>query len=250
MTTSHRILFGTISISTILALWLFLTLKQYVPPLFLPGPVQILEQLRSGPSAEQWLWDLIASNLRVIVAFLIAVIIAFPLGVSIGAIPKISAFILPIVEMTRYIPVPALLPLCILWTGVGEVEKILVIFLGTVFQLTISIAFAIHSVPSGFVQTGLTLGLTKWSILKKVIVPAASPLIYDAIRVSFAWAWSYLVVAEIIGASAGIGYRLMSSQRYIQTGLVFFGIAQLAALGWLSDFAFRKLRGVVLPWTA
>jgi NitT/TauT family transport system permease protein len=247
-TSRERTVYGFVSIGSVAVLWLLLTWSGSVSPLFLPGPENVYAQLQNGPSLSQWAWDLVASNLRVIGGFLVAAALALPLGIAVGAIPRISGFFLPLIEMTRYVPVPALLPLCILWAGVGELEKVLVIILGTAFQLAIAVSFAVHAVPRGFVEAGLTLGLGKWEILKKIVVPSAFPLIYDALRVSFAWAWSYLVVAEIIGASAGIGYRLMASQRYLQTGLVFIGIAELAVLGWLADFAFRKLRRVVLPW--
>jgi NitT/TauT family transport system permease protein len=194
-----------------------------------------------------WAKDFVASNLRVLVGFSIATLVSIPFGIGIGIAPRINALCAPIMDMLRYVPVPALLPLCILWFGVDEAQKISVVVLGTVFQLTIAVAFTIQNVPLGYIETGLTLGLSRWKVLTNIVFPAAAPTIYDAIRVSFGWAWSYLVVAEIVGSS-GIGYRLMASQRYLQTGLVFGGIAELAALGWGADWVFQRLRGVLLPW--
>lgn len=243
----ERATLGLIAIAALILLWLFLTWKPLVSPLFLPGPAQAYAQLRQGPTPAQWLSDLLASNFRVIAGFLIAAVVSIPLGVVIGSLPRVDALLSPVIEMMRYTPVPALLPLCILWFGVDEAQKILVIVLGTAFQLTVATAFAVRNVPAGFIETGLTLGLSRWNTLIKIVFPAAATSIYDSVRVSFGWAWSYLVVAEIVGSS-GIGYRLMASQRYLQTGLVFGGIAELAALGWLSDFIFRRLRGVLLPW--
>jgi len=247
LSPGQRTRLGLLSIVILIALWILLTWVPSVPPLFLPGPARVYAQLRQGPPLARWIADLGASNLRVLLGFAIAILISLPTGIAIGAVPRVNAFFSPVVEMMRYVPVPALLPLCILWFGVAEAQKVLVILLGTVFQLTVAIALAVQNVPKGFIETGLTLGLTRWKILIKIVFPAAAANIYDAVRVSFGWAWSYLVVAEIVGSS-GIGYSLMASQRYLQTGLVFGGIAELAALGWLSDWTFRRLRGTFLPW--
>lgn len=247
LTRGQRYVLGLMSVGVIVILWLFVTWKPLVSPLFLPGAEQIVEQLEKGMSLRQWAGDFAASNFRVLFGFVLAVVISIPIGVMIGMIPIVDALVSPFVEMMRYVPVPALLPLSILWFGIDESQKILIILFGTMFQLATAVAFAVRSVPVGFVETGLTLGLSRWRVLTSIAIPAASPAIYDSIRVSFGWAWSYLVVAEIVGNS-GIGYRLMASQRYLQTGLVFIGIGELAVLGWFSDVVFRRMRRVLLPW--
>jgi len=165
-----------------------------------------------------------------------------------GAGSRFDALAFPSIEMGRYLPVPALLPLCILWFGIGELQKVVVIFLGTFFQITSAVSGTARGIPREYIDIARTVGLKERAILWRVVLPAAWPSIVDILRVSFGWAWSYLVVAEMVSTGGGIGYRIMWSQRYLQVGLVFVGLAELAILGLLADLLFRSMRRFLVPW--
>ena len=138
---------------------------------------------------------------------------------------------------------------CILWFGIGEFEKVAVIFLGTFFQIVTAVAALARVTPEMYIDIARTLGLSEVAILWRVVAPSTWPSVFEVIRVSFGWAWSYLVVAEIVAASSGVGYRIMWSQRYLQVGLSCLGVAEIAVLGLFSDFLFRGLRRICVPWT-
>lgn len=239
---------ATVGLLLIVGLWLALSFFQIVPSLFLPRPEDVLDQLRWGPSWKVWLVDLGMSSGRILGGFLLAAILGIPVGLYKGADTRIDALAFPVIEVGRYVPVPALLPLCILWFGIGELEKIAVIFLGTFFQVASAVSGAVRETPREYVDIARTVGLSERAILWHVILPSSWPAIIDILRISFGWAWSYLVVAEIVSTGSGIGYRVMWSQRYLQVGLVFVGLAELALLGIISDLLFRSLRRFLAPW--
>lgn len=246
--SSARGLFFLVGIIGPVIVWACLANSGVVPSLFLPGGREILRQLAAGPEFSVWLSDLFWSSARILAGFCAAMLVGIPVGLYLGGTAKLDTILSPVIEMGRFAPVPALLPLCILWFGIGELEKIAVIFLGTFFQTTAAVASIVKATPVRFVDTARTLGMSNSAILWRVALPAAWPSVFETIRISFGWAWSYLVVAEIVAARAGVGYRIMWSQRYLQVGIVFVCIAELAMLGLLSDFLFRLLRPVCVPW--
>jgi NitT/TauT family transport system permease protein len=228
--------------------WIYVGESKFVSPLFLPGIRDIARQLMAGPSLADWLKDFFFSTSRILAGFLFAVVCGVPIGLYVGSIKSFDALFTPIFEMARYVPVPALLPLCILWVGIGEVEKIVIIFIGTFFQIVASVAGICQQVPSEYIDVARTLGVNEQRILWRVVWPAAWKPTFELLRVSLGWAWSYLVVAEIVSAGSGIGYRIMWSQRYLQVGLVFTGLLELALLGYLTDQIFRKVKKVIFRW--
>jgi NitT/TauT family transport system permease protein len=228
--------------------WIAVGESGLVSPLFLPGMRETARQLLVGPSLMDWLKDFLFSIFRILSGFLLAVICGLPIGLYVGSVRSFDALFTPILEMARYVPVPALLPLCILWVGVGEVEKVVVIFIGTFFQIVASMAGICQQVPSEYIDVARTLGITEQRILWRVVWPMAWKPVFELLRVSLGWAWSYLVVAEIVAAGSGIGYRIMWSQRYLQVGIVFAGLLELALLGYCTDQVFRRLKKTIFRW--
>jgi NitT/TauT family transport system permease protein len=218
------------------------------PETFLPSPWAVVRALIELFSAHDFLYDIGASIYRVMTGFLLASILAVPLGVWIGSSMRMQLFIGPLVGFFRYLPVPSLVPLCILWIGIGNPEKIAVIFLGTFFQLTLMVADAARAVPRHYLDLSATLGLTSVQRMRHVLLPAALPAIYDALRVCVGWAWSYLVVAELVAASCGIGHVIIESQRYLATAEVFAAILTIGLLGVAFDQSFNLLKGIFFPW--
>jgi NitT/TauT family transport system permease protein len=136
-------------------------------------------------------------------------------------------------------PAVAFVPLTILWAGVGDTQKFIILFIGTFFQEVLMIMDNVKTVPREMIQVSYTFGLTKWETLRKVILPAAMPGIWDTFRITLGWAWTYLVVAELVAANVGLGYRIMRAQRFLQTESIILGILVIGLLGLLTDYAFK-----------
>ena len=188
------------------------------------------------------------SIFRVGTAFVISAALAFPLGVISGRSPAFARLVHPLCAFMRYIPVASLVPLCILWFGIDDTQKISVIMLGIVFQLILLFSSSTATVPIELVEAGRTFGLTHAQVLRRIVIPAAMPSIWDDLRISAGWAWSYLVLAELVAGNRGVGYFVVQSQRYLETQNVFAGILFIGALGGLTDAIFRVSGRRMFRW--
>lgn len=226
-------------------LWFLTTAAGLVRPLFLPSPAQVFQRLAELWSTGQLFADMGISIYRISLGFIISTVIALPIGILIGCYRSWEAAIEPFVDFIRYMPVVAFVPLTILWTGIGDVQKILILFIGTFFQQVLLVMDNVKSVPRDFVQLGRTLQMPEWRILKSIVLPSAMPAIWDSMRISLGWAWTWLVVAELVAANSGLGYRITTAQRHFQTDLIFGYLLILGILGLATDqamkYAGRKL---------
>jgi NitT/TauT family transport system permease protein len=142
-----------------------------------------------------------------------------------------------------------LVPLCILWFGIGDAQKIAVITLGVAFQLVLLFAADSASVPKELIEAGRTFGLSRWQVIRRIVLPWSMPAIWDDMRISAGWAWSYLVLAELVAGNRGVGYFIIQSQRYLETDRVFAGIILVGILGALTDLLFRISASRLFRWT-
>jgi NitT/TauT family transport system permease protein len=182
------------------------------------------------------LWaDTRVSVMRILIGFAIASAMAIPIGVLIGAYRFWEAAIEPLVDFIRYMPVVAFVPLTILWAGTDNTQKFLIIWIGTFFQQVLLIMDNTKRVPLDFVDIGRTLGMKDRSILRRIVIPAAAPGIWDSMRISLGWAWTWLVVAELVAATSGLGYRITTAQRFFQTDTIIGYILLLGFLGLVTD---------------
>lgn len=232
----------------LLLLWSLLTYGGWVPPLFLPAPDAIIRGAVLLFAEFDLMQDIWASVLRVTSGFLLAVIIGAPLGVLMGSLKVFEAFFEPFLGFIRYMPASAFIPLFILWLGIGETEKIAVIFFGTFFQLTLMVMDVTKNVSQELIDTSYTLGVSKRSVFWRIILPSSMPGIMDTLRITFGWAWTYLVVAEIVAASSGLGYMIMQSQRFLKTSHIIVGIVVIGLIGIIIDLAFKWLYQRLYPW--
>lgn len=220
----------------ILALaWTVVTTTGLVNPLFLPSPGKVLSRLADLWSAGNLQRDLAVSLYRISLAFLISTALALPIGVIMGSYRGWEAIIEPVVDFIRYMPVVAFVPLTILWTGTGDLQKFLIIIIGTFFQQVLMIMDNVKTVPRDFIRLGRTLQLREAQILLRVVLPSAMPAIWDTIRITLGWAWTWLVLAELVAASSGLGYRITTAQRFFQTDLIFGYLLILGLLGLATD---------------
>jgi NitT/TauT family transport system permease protein len=234
----------------ILAIWWLAAQWEVVPRVFLPTPKAVFLSLLRGFSDGTLLNDIFVSCARVFGGFLISLALAAPLGILIGIFATPRTYIEPLNDFIRYIPVPAMVPLLILWFGLGNVSQIAVIVFGTLPQLLVLVADATSRLPDHFREICRSSHLSQLETVRHAIVPYASPQIYDGSRVAIGWAWSYLMVAEIVGATHGLGQAIVVAQRFLQTPRVVGVILLIALIGLTIDITLRRLYPVLYPWVS
>lgn len=243
--------FAAIAVGSLLflfGLWWLLAATDVASDQFLPSPAQVwdraVELARDGTLGS----DLWASFKRMSIGFLISTALGVPIGVLIGTYRAAEAAIEPPVDFIRYIPVVALVPLTIVWVGVGETQKYVIVFVGTFFQQVLLVMDAIKRVPREYVDIGYTLGMRDLPVVARIVVPAAAPAIWDVLRVTLGWAWTWLVLAELVAAADGLGYRVLTAQRFFQTDTIFVAIIVIGLMGLLMDQAMRLGARRLFPW--
>lgn len=240
-----------ISISGILLVfivWSAVTYTGMVKPLFLPTPTDVLKAAMKQIEEGIFWQDIRVSFYRIFMGFIISAALAIPIGVLMGTTKTWKAFWEPLVGFVRYMPAVAFIPLSILWFGTSDMQKFFILFLGVFFQAVIMIADNCKSVSKSLLEVGMTLGLDRFEIIKDIVVRAALPGIWDTLRTIWGWAWTYLVVAELVAASEGIGFRIMQSQRYLATDSIILGILVIGFLGLITDLIFAFLAKKFFPW--
>jgi NitT/TauT family transport system permease protein len=232
----------------VLALWAALTYGGAVQPLFLPKPGTVAKAWYDMFAHEAFLSDVWASFWRIFVGFLVASALAIPLGIAIGSFRAAQAFFEPIIAAVRYMPASAFIPLLIIWFGIGQKEKFAVIWFGVFFPLTLMVADVSANVPKELVNIAYTLGASRRQVFRRVLLPACWPGVIDNLRIGIGWAWTYLIVAELVAASTGIGHVILQSSRFLETEKIIAGILTIGILGLLSDAFFRILYRVLFPY--
>lgn len=240
--------FATATFLLVFALWCFLSYSGRVSSLILPTPTAVLSAVaRLWSKGELWP-DIKISVFRISMGFLASAVLAIPLGILIGAYKGVEASQEPLNGFIRYIPVPALIPLVMVAAGIGEPAKVLLIFLGTYFQMVIIVADVTRLVPRDLLNASRTLGAKPHQVLFNVLLPATLPGLMETCRTMLGWAWTYLVIAEVVATDSGLGYRIMKAQRFLRTDEIFVGILILGLLGLATDLAFKFLQPRLLPW--
>ncbi len=243
----HRL--TILSVTVIAIVWCGLTYSGLVPRFFLPSPTGVVQAFVDlHKEGVLWQYSLI-SIYRVVIGFFLAALVAIPLGLLMGSSRSAEALFGPTIEFTRYLPVVAMVPLLILYFGIGDLQKLAVIWIGTFFQLVLMIADVTANVPKDLLRAARTLGATKWQVYRHVLIPASLPGIMDNLRITIGWAWTYLVVAELVAANSGLGYMILKSQRFLQTDRIFAGLIIIGILGVVTDYLFKYASKILLPWS-
>ncbi len=236
--------FGLIAIA-----WCVATYGGFTKPFFLPAPTDVARAAVRLFTEFGLLTDMRDSFYRVGMGFLISVALAVPLGILMGTFKQVEAFVEPVNDFIRYMPVPAFIPLLILWVGIGNSSQISLIFIGTFFQLVILVSDATAHCPKEYLEVSYTVGASRLAVLHRVILPYTMPMVFDNVRVAFGWAWSYLLLAEIVGANTGLGHMIMESQRFLRTDNVIAGVLIIGVIGLIIDFTFKGAYRVLFRWT-
>ena len=228
--------------------WVAVNAIGTVPRIFMPSPTDVALRFVSWLSNEGFGADFWTSVSRVSLGFLASLALALPLGLLSGTFKPAEALLEPAMDFVRYMPAVAFVPLMLLWCGVGETSKIAVIFVGTFFQMLLMFADDVRRVPMQQIEAAQTMGATRREIVYRVIFPSAAPAMLTTCRITLGWAWTYLVVAEMVAANSGLGYAILKAQRFLQTDKIFAGLIVIGVIGLVQDQALRGLHKVLFPY--
>ncbi len=236
----------------ILLLWWAVALTGSVPHLFLPTPAEVLATaatiFREG-YANATLWEHVSASLmRILVALFFAVSLGIPIGLAMGLNRWAKGIFDTPIEFYWPLPPLSYLPLMIIWLGIGETSKIVLIALAMFAPVVLSAQAGVKSLPIERVNAALSLGANRWQLLCEIVLPSALPEILTGIRIAMGIGWSTLVAAELIASTRGIGYMTMSASHFLATDAVFVGIAIIAACAFGFSLVMRLLERVLVPW--
>ena len=248
VTSKQRAVYGFAFFLLFVAVWAWATFGGYVSKTFLANPLTMLQEGWELLTKYDFLFDIGMTIWRIVGGFVLAAVIAVPTGILMGAYKPIEALLEPFVSFARYLPASAFIPLLILWAGIGELQKLLVIFIGSVFQIILMVAVTVGSTRRDLVEAAYTLGAGDRGIISRVLLPSSAPDIAEILRLVLGWAWTYVIVAELIGSSSGIGHMIIDSAALLNTGQIIFGIIVIGLIGLLSDFLFKTFNAWLFPW--
>ena len=248
LSRNHYLLLALLGLLLPLSAWWLLSASDLVEKIFMPSPLDVLKRISVWFSDESLLSDIWISTYRVFAGFLLSAVLAIPLGVLIGTYQPMKALFEPLMDLIRYMPAVAFIPLVMLWVGIDESSKIAIIFIGTFFQMVLMVAEDIRRVPDNQIEAAQTMGANSSEIVSLVIIQSAKPALLDTLRVTMGWAWTYLVVAELVAANSGLGYSILRAQRFMQTDKIFAGIILIGLIGLAIDQLFRLLHRKSFPW--
>lgn len=240
---------ATFGLFTLLTCWSLLTYTGLVRPFFLPEPTQVLFSIVSLFTDGTLLSDILASVYRILISLIISLLISLPLGIALAVSRKLEAFLEPIISFVRYVPPSVFIPLVIIWFGIGDTEKILILFLGVAPYLTLLIADIAINTRRELLDTALTSGANLKHLITKVIIPNSMPGIWDSFHLMVGAAWTFVIIAEIVGASSGLGHLMIESQRFLRTDHIFAVIIIIGVLGITTDYFFKITYKIFFPWT-
>lgn len=241
LSRSTYVLVSVSAFALLLVAWFIVTGIGIVKPIFLPSPGAVVARLLKLAQDGTLASDVGISVYRIMVGFLIASVMALATAILIGAYRFWEAAIEPFLDFVRYMPVVAFVPLTILWSGTSDAQKFLIIWIGTYFQQALMFKDNIKRVPPDFIGFGRTLGMSDFRVLLRIVVPSAMPQIWDTLRISLGWAWTWVTLAELVAANEGLGFRITVAQRYLQTDMAIGYILVLGVLGLATDQIMRFL---------
>ncbi|MDX7951533.1 ABC transporter permease subunit [Lichenihabitans sp. Uapishka_5] len=241
-----------LSIVVLGAAWELVSRYGLVTPLFLPSPGDVGTQLIAVATegyANATLAEHLAASLgRIVSALLIAAAMAIPLGLAMGLSRWAKGVADPIIEFYWPLPPLAYLPLMIIWLGIGETSKVTLLTLAMFAPICLSAQAGVRGLSAERINAALTLGGTRLQVFRTVVLPGALPDILTGLRIAIGVGWSTLVAAELIAATRGIGFMIMSAAQFLATDVVFVGIGVIAAFAFLFSLGMRLLERWLVPW--
>ena len=245
-------LISVVTVMALLMLWWLVTLEGWIKPLFLPSPRAVLEQFNEVATEgfggatllEHTLWSLY----RVFAAFALACLTAIPIGIAMGVNRIFRGVFDPPIEFYRPIPPLAYLPLIVIWFGIGDLAKIVLIYLAVFAPLALNARAGVRSVSIEQIHAAYSLGASRLQVIGQVILPAALPEILTGMRIGIGFGWTTLVAAEIVAARAGLGQMVWNASEFLRSDVVIMGIVVIGALAYLFDLLMRRIEQALVPW--
>ncbi|WP_234197396.1 ABC transporter permease subunit [Pseudacidovorax sp. NFM-22] len=241
------------TVAVLFLLWWAAAALAWLPPLVLPSPASVWDafvaavkgQGQGGkPLLEHFLWSLG----RVFGAFALACITAVPVGILMGVSRTLRGIFDPIIEFYRPLPPLAYLPLVIIWFGIEETSKVVLIYLACFAPLAVAARAGVRSVGSEQIDAILSLGANRWQVIRHVVLPAALPDILTGMRIAIGFGWTTLVAAEMVAATAGLGQLVLNASNFLRTDVVVMGILVIGVVALLFDLLMRRIEGWAVPW--
>ncbi|MDR6296806.1 taurine ABC transporter permease TauC [Pantoea dispersa] len=250
---SRQLSLSLLSVAVLLLLWWGVTALGLIAPLFLPPPQQVLHKLLviAGPQGfmDATLWQHLGASLtRMLVALFFAALIGIPVGIAMGLSAAVRGLLDPLIELYRPVPPLAYLPLMVIWFGIGETSKILLIYLAIFAPVTLSTLAGVKNTQQVRIRAAQALGATRGQLLRFVILPGALPEILTGLRIGLGVGWSTLVAAELIAATRGLGFMVQSAGEFLATDVVLAGIAVIALIAFSLELGLRALQRRLTPW--
>ncbi|OJH38906.1 taurine ABC transporter permease TauC [Cystobacter ferrugineus] len=243
---------SALTVSTLLFLWWAVTTSGLIEPLFLPAPQAVARkgwELVTQGYMDASLWQHLGASLgRIGVALLAAVLTAIPLGIAMGRSRVARGIFDPLIEFYRPIPPLAYLPLIVIWCGIGELSKVLLIFLAIFAPIAIATAAGVRHVDPTRLRAAQSLGATQAQLIRHVILPSALPDILTSVRIGLGVGWSTLVASELIAATSGLGFMVQSAAQFLVTDVVILGILVIALIAFALELGLRALQRRLVPW--
>ena len=249
---AHPYLLGSISITAVLAAWWLISAQRWIDPVFLPSPSAVLGKLKLTAGEgfmDATLWQHLAASLqRMLLAVFAAILTGVPLGMAMGLNRWIRGLLDPLIELYRPVPPLAYLPLLVIWFGIGEGTKVLLIYLAILAPIVIATAQGMRLAQGNRIRAARSLGAGRTDILRYIILPAALPDILTGIRIGLGVGWSTLVAAELVAAKHGLGFMVQSAAQFLVTDVVIMGILVIALIAITLEMALRVLQKELVPW--
>lgn len=245
----------TISVVTVvvlLALWALITNMGWVKPLFLPKPQAVFQQFYeylTGQANDKPLWQHFAASMfRVFSAFALACVTAIPIGIAMGMSRVARGIFDPPLEFYRPLPPLAYLPLIIIWFGIDELPKVLLIFLSCFAPLALAARSGMRSASQEQINAAYSMGASYMQVIRHVILPSALPDILIGMRIAIGFGWTTLVAAEMVAANLGLGQMVLNASNFLRTDIVIMGIIVIGVVAYLFDLLMRWVERVAVPW--
>jgi NitT/TauT family transport system permease protein len=235
-------------VAVFLGLWCALSYTGIIPSIILPSPTEVLQAFPRLHFEEALVRSAGWSFYRVTMGFVLAALVAIPLGILMGTFPPIRHFCAPVLDPMRFLPISALVPLTIVWFGIEERQKIAFLFMGIVVYLLPLVVEAVEKVDEVYLQTATTLGATKWQMVSQVLIPGSLPAIAEALRVINGIGWTYVILAEVINAPYGLGALITVAAKRSHVDQIFALVLVILVIGVVTDMAIRFVNQRLIFW--
>lgn len=249
----HRTAISTASVAFVLILWQVAGARRWVDPLLLPPPGEVLQtalDLARNGYQQVSLWQHILISVgRALLAFAAAVLIGIPLGLLMGLNATLNAVLDPFVQFLRPLPKIALIPLTVVWFGIGEGSKFFLIFIASFLSVVVGASAAVANVQRDRIRAAQLLGASRLQIFRHVVIPNTLPDLFTSVRLSIGIGWTALIAAELVAATAGLGWMVLNAGNYLRTDIVILGILLLGGIGYLLDLLLVLAQKRYAPWT-